>query len=103
MFNPQQVFVLLTDGENSKKFPKGYYAPLCEKIRNDISDKQNRCQIQNSSVEEKTKVTMSVIGVEFNPYKNEGVSECFGRENIFEAKREDELVKKYCNYSNMKW
>ncbi|MCY9843641.1 TadE/TadG family type IV pilus assembly protein [Vibrio caribbeanicus] len=94
VFNPQQVFVLLTDGEDSKKFPKGYYAPLCEKIRNDISDKQNRSQIQNSSVEEKTKVTMSVIGVEFNPYKNEGVTECFGRENIFEAKREDELVKK---------
>ena len=94
VFNPQQVFVLLTDGEDSKTFPKRHYARLCKKIRNDISHKRNRSQIQNSSVEGKTKVTMSVIGVEFNPYKNEGVTECFGRENIFEAKREDELVKK---------
>ena len=51
----------------------GLLRPLCKKI-DDISDKQNRSQIQNSSVEEKTKVTMSVIGVEFNPYKNEGNS-----------------------------
>ena len=93
-FRTKQVFVLLTDGVDRKQFPKGYYAPLCEKIRDDISDKQNRSQIQNSSVEEKTKVTMSVIGVDFNPYTNEGITECFGRENIFKAKREDELVKK---------
>ncbi|EGR3254902.1 pilus assembly protein TadG, partial [Vibrio parahaemolyticus] len=59
---------------------------LCESLKKRISSKANKFQSEHAKLEgEKTKVTMGVIGVNYNVQKDDGFGECVGEKNIYHA------------------
>lgn len=67
---------------------------LCESLKKRISSKANKFQSEHAKLEgEKTKVTMGVIGVNYNVQKDDGFGECVGEKNIYHAK----MVKMFTN------
>ncbi|EGQ8541478.1 VWA domain-containing protein, partial [Vibrio parahaemolyticus] len=55
---------------------------LCESLKKRISSKANKFQSEHAKLEgEKTKVTMGVIGVNYNVQKDDGFGECVGEKN----------------------
>ncbi|MGD8170568.1 TadE/TadG family type IV pilus assembly protein [Vibrio sp. TRT 21S02] len=103
--NPEQVFIVLSDGKDSGG--GGYLqslvdAGLCTKLRSKISSKKNRYQSDSSNPDdnEKTKVTMGVIGINYQVSASDGFGDCFGRENIYHAKDGDDVYKFILNLIN---
>ncbi|MGD8110221.1 TadE/TadG family type IV pilus assembly protein [Vibrio sp. TRT 17S01] len=103
--NPEQVFIVLSDGKDSGG--GGYLqslvdAGLCTKLRSKISSKKNRYQSDSSTPDdnEKTKVTMGVIGINYQVSASDGFGDCFGRENIYHAKDGDDVYKFILNLIN---
>ncbi|HHY0378838.1 TPA: VWA domain-containing protein [Vibrio parahaemolyticus] len=74
---------------------------LCESIKNRISSKENKFQSEHAKLEgEKTKVTMGVIGVNYNVQKDDGFGECVGEKNIYHAKNGKDVYKYILNLIN---
>lgn len=117
--NPEQVFILLSDGADNSfmrdfKEPSGwnrveiknYFKELvsrglCEKLKRRISSKENVFQSRNRNDEaSKTKVTMGVIGVNYEVKEADGIGDCFGRGNIYHAKQGNDVYKYILNLIN---
>ncbi|WP_335926676.1 VWA domain-containing protein [Vibrio parahaemolyticus] len=74
---------------------------LCESLKNRISSKENKFQSEHAKLEgEKTKVTMGVIGVNYNVQKDDGFGECVGEKNIYHAKNGKDVYKYILNLIN---
>lgn len=74
---------------------------LCESLKKRISSKENKFQSEHAKLEgEKTKVTMGVIGVNYNVQKDEGFGECVGEKNIYHAKNGKDVYKYILNLIN---
>ncbi|EJC6762526.1 VWA domain-containing protein [Vibrio parahaemolyticus] len=74
---------------------------LCESLKKRISSKENKFQSEHAKLEgEKTKVTMGVIGVNYNVQKDDGFGECVGEKNIYHAKNGKDVYKYILNLIN---
>ncbi|EHK5107873.1 VWA domain-containing protein [Vibrio parahaemolyticus] len=74
---------------------------LCESLKKRISSKANKFQSEHAKLEgEKTKVTMGVIGVNYNVQKDDGFGECVGEKNIYHAKNGKDVYKYILNLIN---
>ncbi|HHG3500680.1 TPA: VWA domain-containing protein [Vibrio parahaemolyticus] len=74
---------------------------LCERLKKRISSKENKFQSEHAKLEgEKTKVTMGVIGVNYNVQKDDGFGECVGEKNIYHAKNGKDVYKYILNLIN---
>ncbi|MCC3854777.1 VWA domain-containing protein [Vibrio parahaemolyticus] len=74
---------------------------LCESLKKRISSKENKFQSKHAKLEgEKTKVTMGVIGVNYNVQKDDGFGECVGEKNIYHAKNGKDVYKYILNLIN---
>ncbi len=108
--NPQQVFIILSDGMDN---PKGEGADmnlhylknlvdlgLCKKLKHRISSKPNRFQSESPTDKEKTKVTMGVIGVNYKVDPSDGFGDCVGQKNIYHARDGEDVYKYILNLIN---
>ncbi|WP_337247445.1 MULTISPECIES: pilus assembly protein TadG [unclassified Vibrio] len=100
--NPEQVFIVLSDGaDNDANYLQSLVNQgLCKKLRSTISAKKNRFQSNNPSENEKTKVTMGVIGINYSVSAKDGFGDCFGRNNIYHAKDGEDVYKYILNLIN---
>ncbi|MFM2595131.1 VWA domain-containing protein [Vibrio harveyi] len=74
---------------------------LCERLKTRISNKENKFQSEHAKLEgEKTKVTMGVIGVNYNVKKDDGFGDCVGEKNIYHAKNGKDVYKYILNLIN---
>ncbi|EJE8515502.1 VWA domain-containing protein [Vibrio parahaemolyticus] len=74
---------------------------LCESLKKRISSKANKFQSEHAKLEgEKSKVTMGVIGVNYNVQKDDGFGECVGEKNIYHAKNGKDVYKYILNLIN---
>jgi tight adherence protein G len=74
---------------------------LCEQLKKRISSKENKFQSEHAKLEgEKTKVTMGVIGVNYNVQKDDGFGDCVGKKNIYHAKNGKDVYKYILNLIN---
>ncbi|MEF1262629.1 pilus assembly protein TadG, partial [Vibrio harveyi] len=74
---------------------------LCEQLKKRISSKENKFQSEHAKLEgEKTKVTMGVIGVNYNVQKDDGFGDCVGEKNIYHAKNGKDVYKYILNLIN---
>ncbi|HCG8545759.1 TPA: VWA domain-containing protein [Vibrio parahaemolyticus] len=74
---------------------------LCESLKKRISSKENKFQSEHAKLEgEKTKVTIGVIGVNYNVQKDDGFGECVGEKNIYHAKNGKDVYKYILNLIN---
>ncbi|ENC6710414.1 VWA domain-containing protein [Vibrio harveyi] len=74
---------------------------LCERLKKRISSKENKFQSEHAKLEgEKTKVTMGIIGVNYNVQKDDGFGDCVGEKNIYHAKNGKDVYKYILNLIN---
>ncbi|TQP29477.1 TadE/TadG family type IV pilus assembly protein [Vibrio cholerae] len=113
--NPEQVFIILSDGADcswqqqdrwgdwltTKNYLKKLVdGGLCKKLKQRIRQKPNRFQSSSPTENEKTKVTMGVIGVNYQVNPNDGFGDCVGRDNIYHATQGDDVYKYILNLIN---
>ncbi|NIY84160.1 vWA domain-containing protein [Vibrio hepatarius] len=108
--NPQQVFIILSDGMDTPKYSEyglveGYLKNLvdlglCNKLKQRISSKPNRFESESPTDKEKTKVTMGVIGVNYKVDPNDGFGDCVGQKNIYHAQDGEDVYKYILNLIN---
>lgn len=74
---------------------------ICDELKKEISSKANKFQSKYAKLEgEKTKVTMGVIGVNYNVKKDDGFGDCVGEKNIYHAKNGKDVYKYILNLIN---
>ncbi|BFN31306.1 VWA domain-containing protein [Vibrio harveyi] len=74
---------------------------LCEQLKQRISSKKNKFQSENAKLaDEKTKVTMGVIGVNYVVKKDDGFGDCVGEKNIYHAQNGKDVYKYILNLIN---
>ncbi|WP_042991211.1 TadE/TadG family type IV pilus assembly protein [Vibrio mimicus] len=113
--NPEQVFIILSDGADcswqrqdrwgrwltTKNYLKKLVdSGLCKNLKQRIRQKPNRFQSSTPTENEKTKVTMGVIGVNYQVNPNDGFGDCVGRENIYHATQGEDVYKYILNLIN---
>lgn len=98
--NPEQIFILLSDGDDAvSSYTRDVMDTyeMCHKIKARISGKENRFSELNSSP---TNVTMAVIGLGHNVYSAPGFRSCFGNKIYLAEPGTDDVYKQILNLLN---